>query len=137
MWSTHKIVVKLSPCQKDIKNHLRSLKLAVGGECGGLISNIPNNIETEADLCRRVGFFLQRCCLLLYALYIVTRLGVHYRQGKTCSHPQHTWKGKTFRGRYSFHIQRILENYDDLLPVGNNMLTIIYFFNSYNHKIKF
>ena len=50
-------VVKHSPCQIDIKNHLRSLKLAVGGECGGLIPNIPNNIETEADLLCRSRIF--------------------------------------------------------------------------------
>ena len=120
-------VVKLNSCQKDIKPHLRALKLSVGGECGSLNPNIPTftDIETEADLlCRRVGVFTTNLSLTVCPLYRY-QLGVDFRQAKTCTHPQHSGKGKTFRGLSSFHSQRILEEYGVLLPVGNGMFTII------------
>ena len=132
-------MVKLNSCQKDIKPHLRALKLSVGGACGSLNPNIPTltDIETEADLlCRRVGVFTTNLSLTVCPLHRY-QLGVDFRQAKTCTHPQHSGKGKTFRGLSSFHSQRILEEYGVLLPVGNGMFTIIIYLFSYNHMIKF
>ena len=45
------------------------------------------------------------------------KLGVDFRQSKSCTHLQHTGKLKTFRGLSSFHSQIILEDYGSLLPV--------------------
>ncbi|XP_071150629.1 uncharacterized protein [Mytilus edulis] len=112
--------VKLSSCNKDIKTHLQNLKLAVGGRCGGLDTH-NSEITTEADLlCRSVALFTTNTSLTVCPFYRYT-LGLDYRQGKTCLHPDHEGKGKTFRGLSSFQSQRILEEYSLFIPVGSGI----------------
>ncbi|CAG2189331.1 unnamed protein product [Mytilus edulis] len=122
--------VKLSSCNKDIKTHLQNLKLAVGGRCGGLDTH-NSEITTEADLlCRSVALFTTNTSLTVCPFHRYT-LGLDYRQGKTCLHPDHEGKGKTFRGLSSFQSQRILEEYSLFIPVGsgrfNIMISFFYF----------
>ncbi|CAC5388049.1 unnamed protein product [Mytilus coruscus] len=115
-----KTIVKLFSCRKDITNHLRALKLAVGG-VGGLAIKSPVDIGSEADLlCRRVGLFTTNSSLTVCPFHRY-KLGIDFRQIKQCTYPDHTGKGKTFRGVSSIHSQHILEEYGVLLPVGTEL----------------
>ena len=56
------------------------------------------SIASEADLiCRRVGLFTTNPSMTVCP-YHRFRLGLGFRQGKTCVHPLHAGTGKTFRG---------------------------------------
>ena len=99
-------VVKLNSCQKDIKPHLRALKLSVGGECGSLNPNIPTLTDIET--------------------YCLPFTSVSTRGRFSTNKDLHA--SSTFRERED--IQRTFffsqsENFGVLLPVGNGMFTII------------
>ncbi|CAC5398509.1 unnamed protein product [Mytilus coruscus] len=115
-----KSIVKLSLCKKDITNHLRFLKLAVEG-VGGLATKSPLDLVTEADLlCRRFGLFTTNSSLTVCPFHRY-KLGINFRQVKQYTYPDHTGKGKTFRGISSTHSQHILEEYGVLIPVGTGV----------------
>ena len=116
-------IIKLSNCKKDIVGHLRMLKLSVGSDHKGFkTANSADNITSEADLiCRRVGLFTTNLSMTVCP-YHRFRLGVGFRQGKTCVHPQHTGTGKTFRGISSILSLAVLERHGVLVPVGSGMI---------------
>ena len=118
--------VRLYDCKKDILPHKRLLNLSVGSkERGFKIGN--DDVMCEADLlCRRVGLFDTNLFLTVCPLHRA-KLGIAFKQGKLCLHPQHTGKGKTFRGVSSQQSRHILQDHGVLVPIGsgNNKYIII------------
>lgn len=114
-------LVRLSSCERDIKSHLRTIKVSVGGDGPGFMldSTNVNFIESEADLlCRRVGIFNTNHNLTVCP-YHRYKLGIEFHQTKACQYPGHTGKGKTFRGLSVGQSKRLLEDQGVFLPVGS------------------
>ena len=113
-----RLSVKLKDCDRDIINHLKYLKL---------FNATQDDITCEADLiCRRAGLFSTNHSLSVCPLHRA-KLGVDFKQGKSCSHPTHTGKGKSFRPVNSFQSKQILEDHGILVPVGSgNILCILH-----------
>jgi hypothetical protein len=131
-------VKKISFCNGDISNHLRSLKLGVGCNTGNGFKAKQQGITTEADLLsRRIGMFYTNTSMTVCPHHRY-RLGVGFRQGKTCVHPEHSGKGRVFRGISCSQSQQILEEQGVLVPVGSGM-TISYLklflFKEYDHSL--
>jgi hypothetical protein len=77
-------------------------------------------ISTRLVVSYGVGLFTTNLSLTVYVTVCTLhryKLGVDFRQSKSCTHLQHTGKLKTFRGLSSVHSQIILEDYGVLLPV--------------------
>ena len=87
-YPNNRLNVKLKDCNREIVSHLKYLKL---------ITAAQNDISCEADLiCRCVGLFTTNYSLSVCPLHRA-KLGVDYKQRKSCSHPTHIGKGETFR----------------------------------------
>ena len=88
-------------------------------------------ISTRLVVSYRVRLFTTNLSLTVLIYVTVCtfhgyKLGVEFRQSKSCTHLQHTGKLKTFRGLSSFHSQIILEDYGILLPVEMVCLQSLY-----------
>lgn len=126
-YKNEKGLITLKECRKDIYNHMKSVKISVGGNRGLNAGKIAD-VNDEADLiCRRVGLFSTNYDLTVCP-YHRFKLGIDFWQGKNCKHPKHTGNGKVFRGISSYQSQRILEKFAVLVPIGSGMN-----FLSYSH----
>ena len=106
--------VKLKDCNREIVSHLKYLKL---------ITAAQNDISCEADLiCRCVGLFTTNYSLSVCPLHRA-KLGVDYKQRKSCSHPTHIGKGETFRSVDCLQSKQILEDHGVLVPFGSGKYT--------------
>ena len=82
------------------------MNLSVGSAAKGFKPS-QQTISTETDLlCLRIGLYTINHALTLCA-HNRANLGIDFRQGKLCSHPSHSGKGKIFRG-LSVHQSRWL-----------------------------
>lgn len=110
-------VIPLKNCNIDITAHLKSVKVAAGGFRNFSRSPVADN-EGQLIL-NRVGLFDTK----LYKDIFVCpahrfKLGIYFKQKKTCQFPDHEGKGKVYRGVSLEESEWILHKHSRLLPVG-------------------
>ena len=112
-------LMTLNECNRSVKDHLRSLKLAVGGYKTTGFAFSTHDIYTEADLiCRRTGLFTTNKSLSVCPAHR-SKLEIDFRQRKKCCFPVHERKGKAFMVISSNQSEHILGTYGTLVPVGS------------------
>jgi hypothetical protein len=110
-------LVKIKDCKKDVTNHLRSVGVAAGGSFRHFSSE--STISEGELLLHRVGVFDER----LYKDITVCpfhryKLGIYYKQKRSCGYPSHSGNGKTYRGITTDESRMVLQRFGLLLPVG-------------------
>ena len=109
----------LTSCQKDIKSHLRIIKVS------------QNSILTEKDLIlARTGRFDEDGANMTICPRHRAELGIFWRPSRKCAHPLHgDRKGKPERGVNLEMSKGIIAKWSALIPVGAGKVVRYYLFS--------
>ena len=109
----------LTSCQKDIKSHLRIVKVS------------QNSILTEKDLIlARTGRFDEDGANMTICPRHRAELGIFWRPSRKCAHPLHgDRKGKPERGVNLEMSKGIIAKWSALIPVGAGKVVRYFLFS--------
>ncbi|CAG2210475.1 unnamed protein product [Mytilus edulis] len=111
--------IKIKCCVKDVTSHLKSVGVATGGSYRHF--SLGESMTEGQLILYRVGLYDDR----LYRDVTVCpfhryKLGIYFKQTKTCSHRSHSGNGKAYRGITVHESRDVLQSFGVLLPVGTD-----------------